>query len=153
MLYAEKLKDPRWQRRRLEVLERDNFTCELCGATHKTLHVHHGYYANDMDPWDYAMSSLHCVCEDCHDVADATRVELRDTIGRMPLRVQRRLVRVIGPLFLEDTEEALSRISEMIAIALRDRVDLSGRDCDPEVAAQRWYEIAGRPSDTTEDVS
>jgi len=28
LTYSEKLKDPRWQKKRLEILSRDNFTCE-----------------------------------------------------------------------------------------------------------------------------
>ena len=31
MGYSEKLKDPRWQKKRLEILERDNFRCQYCG--------------------------------------------------------------------------------------------------------------------------
>ncbi len=30
MTYAEQLKDPRWQKRRLEILQRDEWRC-LCG--------------------------------------------------------------------------------------------------------------------------
>lgn len=44
--YAFKLKDPRWQRKRLEILQRDNFTCQECYATDKELNVHHLIYKN-----------------------------------------------------------------------------------------------------------
>lgn len=38
--YLEKLKDPRWQKRRLEIFQRDEFTCQVCFDTESTLHVH-----------------------------------------------------------------------------------------------------------------
>lgn len=65
--YSEKLKDPRWQKRRLEVFEKANFTCESCGATDKTLHVHHDCYLKGHDPWEYDDIMLRCFCSGCHD--------------------------------------------------------------------------------------
>ena len=35
--YTELLKDPRWQKKRLEIYERDNFTCNQCKNTKKTV--------------------------------------------------------------------------------------------------------------------
>jgi hypothetical protein len=65
--YAERLRDPRWQRKRLEVMQRDEFTCQECFSSEKTLNVHHGYYIKGNDPWDYPMSSIHTLCEECHE--------------------------------------------------------------------------------------
>ncbi len=64
--YAEKLKDPRWQRKRLTILARDEFTCRDCGSEDKTLHVHHCLYRNNLDPWDYRDEELRTLCEECH---------------------------------------------------------------------------------------
>lgn len=64
--YGKKLQDPRWQRKRLEVMERDGFKCANCGASDKQLHVHHSYYRRDADPWDYPRGSLVTVCLGCH---------------------------------------------------------------------------------------
>ncbi|MFP4017948.1 MAG: HNH endonuclease [Bacteroidales bacterium] len=64
MTYAEKLKDPKWQKKRLEILERDNWTCQVCGNTKKTLHVHHFKY--NSNPWNTPELFLTTVCEDCH---------------------------------------------------------------------------------------
>jgi len=41
MNYADKLKDPRWQKKRLKIMERANWECESCGDSEKTLHIHH----------------------------------------------------------------------------------------------------------------
>lgn len=62
--YSEKLKDPRWQKKRLEVLSRDNFKCTSCGNDKITLHVHHSKYTNE--PWDAPLKHLKTVCENCH---------------------------------------------------------------------------------------
>lgn len=65
MTYSEKLRDPRWQKKRLEVLSRNGFKCEGCDSTENTLHVHHCYYMK-ADPWDYPDSAYKCLCEECH---------------------------------------------------------------------------------------
>lgn len=69
--YYELLKHPQWQKKRLLVLERENFCCEHCGSDEKTLHVHHTYYESGLKPWEYPDESLHVLCEKCHaDVQD-----------------------------------------------------------------------------------
>lgn len=64
--YYEKLKDPRWQRRRLEAMECAEFKCELCHDDKTTLHVHHKGYLKGRDPWDYELEQLSVICETCH---------------------------------------------------------------------------------------
>lgn len=71
MTYADKLRDPRWQRKRLEVLNSSDFMCRDCGAKDKTLHVHHAYYEMGRDPWDYPDMALIPVCEECHESRQA----------------------------------------------------------------------------------
>lgn len=68
MTYAEKLKDPRWQKMRLQVLQADNFTCQYCGETTKTLNIHHYVYAKSGNPWDVSLGDLTTLCEDCHKI-------------------------------------------------------------------------------------
>lgn len=64
--YEEQIKSPHWQKRRLQILQRDNFTCQICGSTEKTLHVHHLCYKKDAKIWDYQDKTLITLCEDCH---------------------------------------------------------------------------------------
>lgn len=66
MKYSDKFLDPRWQKRRLDILNRDAFTCIACGNTKETLHVHHKYYIQHRDPWDYPDFALITLCKDCH---------------------------------------------------------------------------------------
>jgi 5-methylcytosine-specific restriction endonuclease McrA len=74
--YYEKLKDPRWQKRRLEIFTRDDFMCLFCGATDKTLTVHHQYYIAGKEPWDYPDRALTTLCYECHDTE---RENLKET--------------------------------------------------------------------------
>ena len=64
MTYSEKLRDPRWQKKRLKVMERDKFTCQMCGSTKKTLNIHHLRYHGE--PWNTPLKYLKTICEDCH---------------------------------------------------------------------------------------
>lgn len=64
--YLEKLKDPRWQKKRLEIFERDEWKCFACGNSKETLHIHHTAYIKDKDPWDYDNDMLVTLCERCH---------------------------------------------------------------------------------------
>lgn len=60
------LKDPIWQRRRLEILNRDKFSCQKCGNDKDTLHIHHRHYINGRKPWDYPDTLLVTLCHKCH---------------------------------------------------------------------------------------
>jgi hypothetical protein len=66
--YAEQLKHPNWQRRRLECLEAARWECENCGNTEVTLHVHHKRYVKGRMAWEYSDQELIVLCESCHDI-------------------------------------------------------------------------------------
>lgn len=80
--YYEQLKDPRWQRKRLEILQRADFMCESCGSTTETLHVHHGRYRKGTSPWEYEEQELHCLCAGCHLQAEEYRDHLMDIVSQ-----------------------------------------------------------------------
>lgn len=71
--YVEKLRDPRWQKKRLQVLNRDNWTCQNCGNREETLNVHHFSYTYGKDPWDYLMENFLTLCESCHEAEGEER--------------------------------------------------------------------------------
>jgi 5-methylcytosine-specific restriction endonuclease McrA len=73
MTYAEKLRDPRWQKKRLEILARDGWTCRVCHDTESTLHVHHIQYLQNHDPWDYPNDLLLTLCNLCHELEQDRR--------------------------------------------------------------------------------
>lgn len=67
MTYTEKLKDPRWQKKRLEIMERDKWACRICGDRLKNLHVHHVFYMNGKEPWEHTDEFMVTLCCDCHE--------------------------------------------------------------------------------------
>lgn len=79
--YSDLLKDPRWQRRRLESLERSNWSCEWCGGKTRTLHVHHRWYERGRMPWDYPNSALWTLCDRCHKSIGEYQEFLQKLIG------------------------------------------------------------------------
>lgn len=111
--YWKLLQDPRWQKMRLEVLDREKFTCQECGATDKTLHVHHTFYAKGRKPWEYEPSDLRCLCADCHK---ATGEELEV------------LHRLVGAL--DEAQRVMARgyLRGILAIAERDDVSIPAGD-------------------------
>jgi hypothetical protein len=84
--YSKSLRDPRWQKIRLEVLQRDDFTCRACFNNEETLHVHHCFYTRDARPWDYPLGSLVTLCASCHETESGAFYEgknyLSDCISR-----------------------------------------------------------------------
>lgn len=65
MNYSDQLKSPKWQKKRLQVLNRDKFTCKLCKDTETTLHIHHIEYTADF-AWEEPIENLVTLCEHCH---------------------------------------------------------------------------------------
>lgn len=67
--YFRKLTDPRWQKKRLEIFERDGFRCRGCGSSSNTLHVHHLVYRWGIEPWLVSPDDLLSLCDRCHELA------------------------------------------------------------------------------------
>ena len=67
MTYSEKLKDPRWQKKRLQILERDGWECQNCFDKESTLTVHHKKYTTDYI-WEEPDQNLITLCERCHTI-------------------------------------------------------------------------------------
>ena len=80
--YSELLKDPRWQKKRLEIMQRDNFACALCLDTKSTLHVHHKKYIKGNMPWAYEDKYLITLCDKCHQKQHLTDEFLPTTTNK-----------------------------------------------------------------------
>lgn len=93
--YAELLQHPRWQAKRLEVFQREDFACQWCGDRETTLHVHHTYYVRGAKPWEYDLVDLLCLCKNCHEVAGELHSQLERAIGVVG-RDRAQLERLVG---------------------------------------------------------
>lgn len=66
MTYKEKLRLPGWQKKRLEILNRDEFKCMFCGDDKTELQIHHAFYFDKENPEDYSNEMLFTLCKNCH---------------------------------------------------------------------------------------
>ena len=64
--YQRLLRDPRWQKKRLQILARDQWTCQQCAARDKELQVHHRRYVAGQAPWEVPARALVTLCVTCH---------------------------------------------------------------------------------------
>jgi 5-methylcytosine-specific restriction endonuclease McrA len=82
MKYSEKLKDPRWQKKRLEIFSRDNWKCIECGSSDSELHIHHKKYS--AEPWDIDNEFLETLCHKCHTIKHSgiNFIHFRDSLRK-----------------------------------------------------------------------
>lgn len=79
--YSELLRDPRWQKKRLKILERDGWGCKSCGDKSSTLHVHHRNYLQGKKPWEYEDHWLVTLCINCHKEEESELPTLKDAMA------------------------------------------------------------------------
>ena len=98
MSYSDLLKDRRWQRKRLEVLNAADWKCESCDSSDDSqqLHVHHKRYVRGRKPWEYERDELQALCEKCHAVISETNALLDDAIGSVRMIGEPMLSMVLG---------------------------------------------------------
>lgn len=92
--YAELLKKPQWQKRRLQMIEAADWKCVECGAEERQLHVHHRRYIAGAMPWEYADEDLAVLCEQCHDKAHGLH-DARPHARRRPRPTINTLLRLV----------------------------------------------------------
>jgi hypothetical protein len=91
--FWQKYRDPRWQEKRLRIMDRSGFECERCGSKDDTLNVHHKFYKKGASPWEYEDHELQCLCERCHEAQH----EISETLKRHLARLDEgQLLHVLG---------------------------------------------------------
>jgi 5-methylcytosine-specific restriction endonuclease McrA len=85
--YQDKLRDVEWQRKRLEIFQRDGRACTTCGASTGEMHVHHKRYRRGMMPWESPADELTTLCADCHAVAHGKVRAGKTAAERLPMIV------------------------------------------------------------------
>jgi len=100
--YSDLLKSPKWQKKRLEILQRDKFTCQSCNDDINTLHVHHLHYEKGLLPWEYENEDLVTLCEKCHDAISSIDKILN--YGSVGIETITLVVKLINKLEYESIE-------------------------------------------------
>jgi 5-methylcytosine-specific restriction endonuclease McrA len=85
MAYSDDLKNPKWQKKRLEIMERDQFQCKCCLSKDKELTVHHKEYISGRKPWEYEDKVFITMCIECHDWFHKLQ-----KLGKLPLNIPER---------------------------------------------------------------
>jgi hypothetical protein len=85
--YGDKLRDPKWQRVRLSVMERDGFACRDCGDDKSQLHVHHCFYEKG-DPWETGAEFLLTLCESCHEMRGFQESDAKRMLGQILAKIK-----------------------------------------------------------------
>ena len=93
--YAQLLRDPRWQRKRLERLQASHWQCELCGDATETLHVHHTFYQRNLEPWGYPDEALKVLCATCHKSWHELRSDIQEGLNYLSKNEHERVLRFI----------------------------------------------------------
>lgn len=65
--YSQLLQDPRWKKRRDEIITLFGRVCWQCKKTESPMHVHHRYYVAKRLPWNYPDVAHRVLCEECHE--------------------------------------------------------------------------------------
>lgn len=82
MTYSDKLKDPRWQKKRLEIMQRDGFQCVNCHDKEKMLNVHHIRY-DKKGIWHGDDHYKITLCESCHKLAEETKRQFEEMVSKL----------------------------------------------------------------------
>lgn len=130
--YAELLKDPRWQKKRSEIMRRDNFTCQHCGSTDKELHVHHRMYRKGANPWEYGNDELVTLCKNCHERETEAHSELYKSF----LELKQTFID------LGFSTELLQDVISTIAYSLEDYVYENDKNCYFDIVLKYIYELS-----------
>lgn len=90
--YSELLRDPRWQKLRLEKMQACDWKCEVCGDGSEELNVHHLSYRKTScgemrEPWRYEIQELQCLCKTCHTITHLPDEKLRKHMKRLAVEI------------------------------------------------------------------
>jgi len=127
--YSKLLRDPRWQKKRLEIMQKHGFACRECGCTDRELHVHHCYYTKGKKPWEYEDSCYVVLCNEHHTLRQQYEDQVREFCSRFRINtlgqiaaimeaISPMMVGCVAKVVLEGDEWALlaaAKISQRIA--------------------------------------
>jgi hypothetical protein len=73
--YSQLLNSIEWKYKRINILVRDGYKCQVCSQNSFRLHVHHKCYIKNELPWEINDSQLMSVCYKCHkEIHNSTQI-------------------------------------------------------------------------------
>lgn len=94
MSYSDDLLSPLWQRKRLEIMQRDNFQCQVCGSKRNSLTVHHLYYESGKKPHEYDNDVMITLCKDCHEATHREVAKISSLIAWSVVKKRKNFIQV-----------------------------------------------------------
>jgi hypothetical protein len=130
--YASQYTNPKWQKCRLEALNRAGFSCSICHDTKTQLHVHHINYERGKDVWDYQNKNFVVLCNQCHEeVHAAITVSMKEVRSALSCSSE-----------IEQKKDDIIRAARsVLGVEVADSVLIQARD--PELN-ERHLSISGR---------
>jgi len=122
MEYKEQIKDGRWQRKRLEIMQRDDFKCNICNEVNK-LHVHHLYYKPNAKIWEYDNETLVTVCDNCHELLHK---ELGKISGLIAFKMLRSNIDILELYDVDNLEWLSENIKSKEIERIRKKITING---------------------------
>lgn len=133
--FFELYRRPEWQKKRLEIMQAADFSCQECGNNTVTLNVHHRHYVKGAKPWEYKNHALVCLCEPCHKRRHNLVTRLKEVSGWLSEPMLERLIGYAGALVLKETSNVrfiVGNDTECLGLADAYRVScqsvVNGRD-------------------------
>jgi hypothetical protein len=103
-----------YKKKRLEILERDDYICQSCNDVDSELHVHHITYFPDLQPWEYDNKYLITVCDNCHKEIHSYKKENRYIVDIFSMNVDfSKEMNVILNTMLDFLNNDFSKISDV----------------------------------------
>ena len=119
--YYQLLKDPRWQKKRLEIFERSNWCCDECAEETKTLNAHHCYYDFGKMPWEYPDDAYSSLCDKCHKITHEINKQIKEALKPLDITDRSRVLGyIIGQRFGFAGSEEFQAADGDIIIGLSD---------------------------------
>ena len=136
MNYSEQLKSPMWQKKRLKIMERDNFSCKICGDNKNILNIHHYVYKNNASAWEYTDSMLITLCEKCHGLIHSIDSDFAVKFIRFTPNATRQMC--FGSEYIKDMGLSLFNQHKDISSLMFDYIEF-GSIVFESISTQRTY--------------
>jgi 5-methylcytosine-specific restriction endonuclease McrA len=94
MSYSDDLTSPLWQKKRLEIMQRDSWRCQMCGTDKNSLTVHHLYYEAGKKPHEYDNDVLITLCKDCHRATHGEIAKISSLIAYSIVKKRKNFIQV-----------------------------------------------------------